>query len=64
MTSTTNLPMRRFPRVVDVLAGSTSESGAAAADAAVDPKERPLTMVAATRPAAPMDLRAVEALFL
>ncbi|MFL0360171.1 hypothetical protein [Curtobacterium flaccumfaciens] len=32
--------------------------------AAVAPKERPDTMVAAASPAAPMDLRAVDALFL
>jgi hypothetical protein len=34
------------------------------ADAAGAPNARPETMVAATTPAAPMDLRAVEALFL
>ncbi|WP_456795896.1 hypothetical protein [Curtobacterium sp. PvP017] len=43
-------------------AAVVAELGAAVAGAA--PKDSPDTMVAATSPAAPMDLKAVEALFL
>jgi hypothetical protein len=50
-------PLTRSSDVVDL-------SGAAAAVAGAGLKERPDAMVAATRPAAPMDLRAVDALFL
>ena len=46
--------------VVDAVVDGSPE----AADAAAGPKLRPEMIVAAASPAAPMDLRAVEALFL
>ncbi|MCS6555898.1 hypothetical protein K0028_08495 [Curtobacterium flaccumfaciens pv. flaccumfaciens] len=52
----TNLP--------DAVALVEIERGSGAAVAGAAPKDRPDTMVAAASPAAPMDLRAVDALFL
>jgi hypothetical protein len=57
----TNLPRSVLSAaVVEVLAPELESD----ADASGAPKDRPLTMVAAASPAAPMDLRAKEALFL
>ncbi|WNY33466.1 hypothetical protein Q9Q99_15640 [Curtobacterium flaccumfaciens] len=57
----TNFPVRVL--CVDAPARTDSDTEAEA-EAAGRPNERPETMVAAASPAAPMDLRAVDALFL
>jgi hypothetical protein len=62
--STTNLPWRRESSATSEDNSRSFEFGSDAAYAAGAPKDNPETIVAAASPAAPMDLKAVEALFL